>query len=216
VPGGRTRRPHRCPSAAALHCGTGERSMPRRSNSRSWPRRPGLWLRVAHPGRRLGLAGHEAPDSSPRVVDRLAVGRRRHRELPRSLAFIAVDLAVVIAWHTPAAVRAVSDHSWLAPAEAIHPPRFRGRPLARAGAVAPPGARGRVLAPGLLAAWRCGRSGSRLRRGHCRTTTSTRTFSHVAGGLSAASDQQIASAVLWFVSAFGVDAGDLLERAPRG
>ena len=44
------------------------------------------------------------------------------------------------------------------------------------------------------------------------TTASTATFHHAAGGLSAAADQQIASAVLWFVAAVAFVPVDLLER----
>ena len=53
------------------------------------------------------------------LLDRVADRRRRHRELPRSLGFIALDLAVVVAWHSPGAVGAVARHGWPALLEAI-------------------------------------------------------------------------------------------------
>ena len=72
---------------------------------------------VGAPWRLLGLAGNGSPDTSPRIVDRVADHRRRHRELPWSLAFIAADLCVVVAWHVPGAVAAVAQHRWLVPLE---------------------------------------------------------------------------------------------------
>jgi len=159
---------------------------------------------VGAPWRRLGLAGHGAPDSSLRFVERRAESRRRHRELPRSLAFIAVDLAVVIAWHTPAVVRAGSEHGWLAPVEAVtllvfgvglwlelvpSPPLVpRSGPLRRAVLAA------LVMWSLWVLAYVVGMSNHDFYPN----------FSHVAGGLSAASDQQIASAVLWVVSALAL------------
>ena len=47
------------------------------------------------PWRLLGLAGGGSPDTSLRVVDRLADHRRRHRELRWSVAFV---LATSVSW----------------------------------------------------------------------------------------------------------------------
>ena len=122
-------------------------------------------------------------------------------ELPWSLAFIGCDLGVAVAWHAPAAVAAVDPQGWLVVVEAASLLLF-GLGLWLELVASPP------LTP---------RSGH-LRRavlgrgGHVDFWILAyvsglsdhgfyRNFHHVAGGLSAAADQQIASAVLWFVAA---------------
>ena len=147
----------------------------------------------------LGLAGSPSGEG-PRRLDRLAERRRRHSELPWSIAFIALDLVAAAIWHAPGVVASVSSHPWLAVVEAItllvlgvglwlelisSPPLVpRSGHLRRA-----------VL--GALSMWvfwilaylvglsNHGFYGS---------------FHHVAGGLSAAADQEIAASVLWFVA----------------
>ena len=150
------------------------------------------------PWRRLRLAGR-APDAA-RLADRLADRRRRHRELAWSLGFIACDLVVGGAWHTPA--------------------RWPRRPVTVAGAV-------EAVTPAASSGsgsgsswWRrrrwcrgrdtcgapcwppspCGCSGSWPTWSGLSNHGFYRSFHHVAGGLSAAADQQIASAVLWFAA----------------
>ncbi len=134
-------------------------------------------------------------------VDRLAEGRRRHHELTRSVAYIGCDLAVVIAWHAPPAVAFVASAWWPAFVEAgilllfgmglwlelVHSPPLapRSAHLRRA-----------VLAAFAMwvfwvLAYVVGLSNNRFYPN----------FSHVAGGLSAAADQEIASALSWFVAA---------------
>ncbi len=49
------------------------------------------------PWRLLRLAAINAPGERPRPADRLADRRRRHRELPWALAFVASDLG----WRSP-------------------------------------------------------------------------------------------------------------------
>jgi cytochrome c oxidase assembly factor CtaG len=156
-------------------------------------------MTLGGPWRRLGLAGSSA--GGPRLFDTLADRRRRHRELPRSLAFIGADLALAVIWHTPAAVEAVSRHWWLGIVEAAT-----------------------LLAAG-VGLWLELVSSPPLepRSGHLRravlaamsmwvfwvlayvTGLSSRGFysgfHHVAGGLSATADEQIGSVALWFVAA---------------
>ena len=82
---------------------------------------PGL-VTLGAPWRRLHLSAGAtlASTGTPgRVLDRVAEGRRRHRELPRSLVFIALDLAVVVAWHSPGAVGLVARHGWPVLLEAV-------------------------------------------------------------------------------------------------
>jgi cytochrome c oxidase assembly factor CtaG len=155
---------------------------------------------VGAPWRLVGLAGGAGPDGHPRLLDRVADRRRRHRELPRSLAFIACDLAVVVAWHSPGAVDAVARHAWLAPFEGVcllvfgvglwleivsSPPLDpRSGPLRRAVLSA------FAMWSFWIIAYQLGLSNDDIYR----------TFHHVVGNLSSGADQQIASAVLWFVA----------------
>ncbi len=153
------------------------------------------------PWRLLGLAGIGAPEERPRPVDRLADHRRRHRELPWSLAYIVCDLGVAIAWHTPGAVSTVAAHGWLAIVEAVvllifglglwlellpSPPLVpRSGHLRRA-----------VLgAFSMWAFWILAYVTGFSNRGFYHN------FPHAPGGLSAAADQQIAAVVLWVVAA---------------
>ena len=131
---------------------------------------------VGAPWRLLGLAGNGSPDMPPRIVDRVADHRRRHRELPWSLAFIAADLGVVVAWHAPGAVAAVAQHGWLVPLEGADPARLRARPLARAGDIAAAGSPlGIPASGGARRPSSCGPSGSSPTSSACPTTTSTGT-----------------------------------------
>ena len=153
------------------------------------------------PWRRLRLAGRGTPDTPPQAVDRLAQGRRRHRELSRSLAFIALDVAVIIAWHTPVAVAAAARHVWLAPVEAVTLlvlgvglwlELVQSPPLApRSGHLRRAVLAALVMWAFWILAYVVGMSNHDFYPN----------FHHAPGGLSAAADQQIASAVLWLFSA---------------
>jgi cytochrome c oxidase assembly factor CtaG len=155
---------------------------------------------VGAPWRALSLA-RRTPDDRLRPVDRLAARRLRHRELVWSLIPIACGVAVVVAWRVPAVVTLAVRHQWMSPLEALSLLVF-GLGLWLELVMSPPlvqrsGYLRRAVLAGLimwafwiLAYW---------------TGLSThdvyRSFPHVAGGLSAAADQQIASAVLWFGAA---------------
>lgn len=156
---------------------------------------------LSAPWRLLGLAGTGAAGERPSLVDRLADHRRRHRELPWSLAYIVCDLGVAIAWHTPGAVSAVAAHRWLAIVEAgvllvfglgLWLELVPSPPLVpRSGYL-----RRAVLgAFAMWAFWILAYVTGLSNRGFYHN------FSHVAGGLSAAADQQIAAGVLWAVAA---------------
>jgi len=149
------------------------------------------------PWRLLGLSAGDAS----RPADRVAEGRRRHPELIRSIGFMALDLAVVVAWRTPGAVHVAAAHGWATAIEAVTL-LVAGVALWLELVLSPP------FAP---------------RAGHFRRAVfgavvmwvfwilayivamSTHdfyaNFHHTAGGLSAAADQQIAAAVSWFVAA---------------
>ena len=153
------------------------------------------------PWRRLRPAGPDTTDPFFPIVDRLAQSRRRHRELSRSLAFIAVDVAVIIAWHTPVAVTTVTRHVWLVPVEALVLLVF-GVGLWLELIESPPlvprsGHLRRAVLAALVtwALWTLAYVAGMSNHDFYSN------FHHASGGLSAAADQQIASAALWFVSA---------------
>jgi len=156
---------------------------------------------VGAPWRLLGLAGNATPDMSPRIVDRVADHRRRHRELPWSLAFIAADLCVVVAWHAPGAVAAVAQHGWLLPLEGATLLIF-GLGLWLELVTSPPLIpRSGYLRRAVLAAFAMWAFWILAYVVGLSNHDFYRSFHHVGGSLSAAADQQIASAVLWFFAA---------------
>ncbi len=153
------------------------------------------------PWRLFGLAGGPAAGAPPRIVDRIADRRSRHRELPWSLALVGCDLGAAIAWHAPAVVASVTRHGWLVVVEAASLLVFGlGLWLELVGSppLTPRSGHLRRAVLGAVAMW-CfwilayvaGLSDHGFYRN----------FHHLAGGLSEAADQQIASAVLWFVAA---------------
>jgi cytochrome c oxidase assembly factor CtaG len=161
---------------------------------------PALFVAGA-PWQWLKSTGEGTSDSPSRMVDRLADGRLRHRELPRSLAFIGVDIAVIIGWHTPEAVSAVSDHGWLAPVEALTFLVFGAGlwlELVQSPPFAPRSGHLRCAVLAALAMWALWIVAYVVGMSNHDFYTS---FHHVPGGLSSAADQQIASAVFWLVSA---------------
>jgi len=156
---------------------------------------------VAAPWHLLGLAGNDSPDEPPRIVDRVAERRRRHRELPWSLAFIAADLCVVVAWHAPGAVASVARHGWMVPLEGASLLLF-GLGLWLELLASPPLVpRSGYLRRAVLAAFAMWAFWILAYVVGLSNHDFYRSFHHVEGGLSAAADQQIASAVLWFVAA---------------
>lgn len=154
------------------------------------------------PWQLLGLSEPgPGPHARPRAVNRLADRRRRHRELRWSVAFLAVALGVAVAWHAPGAVATVSRHDGIAVVEAVtllvvgvglwlelvaSPPlEPRSGLLRRAG----------LAAAAMWVYWILAYVVGLSNRGFYPS------FHHVAGGLTAAADQEIASVVLWAVAA---------------
>jgi cytochrome c oxidase assembly factor CtaG len=153
------------------------------------------------PGRLLRLAGTDAPGARPGLADRLADRRRRHRELPWALAFVAGDLGVAIAWHAPGPVSTLGSHGWLAVVEGVTLLAF-GLGLWLELVSSPPleprsGHLRRVMlaAFSMWAFWILAYVTGLSIHGFYHN------FHHAAGGLSAAADEQISSVVLWFVAA---------------
>jgi cytochrome c oxidase assembly factor CtaG len=153
------------------------------------------------PWRLLRLASDGSPDRRNGAVDRLADRRRRHRELPRSLAFIAADLGVVVAWHAPGAVAAVALHAAMVALEALSL-IVLGLGLWLELVTSPPLVpRSGYLRRAVLAAFVMWAFWILAYVVGLSNHDFYRTFDHVSGGLSSAADQQIASAVVWFVAA---------------
>ena len=71
------------------------------------------------PWRTLGLAPGGGAATGGRPFGRWAAVRERHPELIRALAFLVVDVAVLVVWRTPAAVDALAAHGWLAAVEVV-------------------------------------------------------------------------------------------------
>ena len=156
---------------------------------------------VGAPWRLLRLAGNGSPDEPPRIVDRVADRRRRHRELPWSLVFIVADLGAIVAWHAPGAVAAAAQHGWIVLLEGASLLLF-GLGLWLELAASPPLApRSGYLRRAVLAAFVMWAFWMLAYVVGLSNHDFYRNFHHVEGGLSAAADQQIASAVLWFVAA---------------
>ena len=168
---------------------------------------------VGAPWRRLGLAGAR-PGRAPRLIDRLADRRRRHRELPAVAGLHRVrprrGRRVARArrrwppWPRTAGWCSSEALSLLVFGLGLWLELVTSPPLVpRSGHL-----RRAVLgAFAMWAFWILAYVTGLSNHGFYRN------FHHAAGGLSAAADQQIASAVLWFVAARHVRARDLLERA---
>ena len=156
---------------------------------------------VGAPWRLLRLSGNDSFDGPRGIVDRVADRRRRHRELVWSLVFIASDLGVVVAWHAPGAVAAVAEHGWLVPLEGASLVAF-GLGLWLELVTSPPLApRSGYLRRAVLAAFVMWAFWILAYVVGLSNHDFYRNFHHADGGLSSAADQQIASAVLWFVAA---------------
>ena len=157
---------------------------------------------VGAPWRRLGLAARSyGPVGASSLLDRVADHRLRHRDLLRSLMFVLADLGVVIAWHAPVAVAAVAAHGWLVFPEALSLLVFGlglWLELVESPPLVPRSGRLRRAVLGAISMWvfwimayLVGFSS----RGFYPN------FHHSAGSLSAAADEQIGAALLWFVAA---------------
>lgn len=135
-------------------------------------------------------------------LGRLAAGRRRHPELVRALAFMALDLVVIVAWHSPAAADAVARRGWPALVEAVC--------LVGAGiglwlelVASPP------LAPRLAQPWRALPAALSMwaiwAMAYIVGLSSTgwyHSFGHLGGrGAGGPADQEFAIIVLWFAAA---------------
>jgi cytochrome c oxidase assembly factor CtaG len=138
----------------------------------------------------------------PSLLDRLAAGRRRHRELIRSLGFLVADLAVMVVWRTPAAVDALSSRPWLVVVEAVCLLAFGiglWLELVDSPPLAPRSAHPRRAVLAALAMWTIWTVAYMVAMSHAPWYTA---FHHRAGtGLSASADRQLSAIVLWTTAA---------------
>ncbi len=162
------------------------------------------------PWRLLGLAARPtgAADAEgvsvlerPRVADRMAAAHRRHRVLGRSIAYVALEAVVVVAWRVPAGVDALARHGWLSLVEAatlvaagiglwlemVESPPF-----------APRLSRPYRIAVAAVAMWTIWVTAYVVGLSHVSVY---RSYAHVPGrDLSVSADQAITTGVLWFTS----------------
>ena len=112
-----------------------------------------------------------------------------------------LDLGAVVAWHAPRAVADVSEHGWLVPLEGVTLLVF-GLGLWLELVASPPLVpRSGYLRRAVLAAFAMWTFWILAYVLGLSNHAFYPNFAHVPGGLSAAADQQVASAVLWFVAA---------------
>jgi cytochrome c oxidase assembly factor CtaG len=162
------------------------------------------------PWQLLGLAAR-SPDATdaegvaivhrPRIADRVAAGRLRHPEVIRTIAFLVVDMAMVVLWRIPVSVDALSRHGWLALLEALS--------LGAAGIglwlelvesppLSPRLPRPKRIAVAAVAMWTFWVTAYLV---GLSDTSVYRTFPHVAGrDLSVSADQELVTGVLWLAS----------------
>jgi cytochrome c oxidase assembly factor CtaG len=153
------------------------------------------------PWRLFGLAAGTGTGATPGMADRIADRRKRHRELAWSLVLVGCDIGAAIAWHTPGAVAALTRQGWLVAVEAASLLVFglglwfelvESPPLTpRSGHLR----RAVLAAAAMWSFWILAYVAGLSNHGFYRN------FHHLAGGLSGAADQEIASALLWFVAA---------------
>ncbi len=137
----------------------------------------------------------------PGVADRAAAARRRHPELARSVAYLVVDVALVVAWRIPPSVDALARHGWLALLEALT--------LVTAGVglwlelvesppFSPRLARPKRIALAAVAMWTIWVTAYLVGLSHASVYPS---YNHVVGrDLSVSADQALTTGVLWLTS----------------
>lgn len=132
---------------------------------------------------------------------RLAESRRRHPFVVRSLLFAVAFVGVAIAWRTPPLMDALARHGWLAVVE-LASLVLVGVPLWCELVSLPP------LAPRVAPPWRavvaaCSMWGVWAMAylvGFSRVSWYV-AFHHATGGLTATSDQELSTALMWFGAA---------------
>ena len=158
------------------------------------------WRLVGVAARPTGVADTEgvAVLEGPRVADRMAARRRRHPELARSLGFLGLETAVVVAWRLPVAVDALARLGWLAVVEAVTvvvAGTGAWLELVESPPFAPRLARPKRIALAAVAMWTIWVTAYLVGLSHAPVY---RSYAHVAGrDLSVWADQAITTGVLW-------------------
>lgn len=158
------------------------------------------WRLMGVAARPTGVADTEgvAVLEAPRVADRMAARRRRHPELARSLGFLALETAVVVAWRLPVAVDALARHGWLAVVEALTVVVLgtgAWLELVESPPFVPRLARPKRIALAAVAMWTIWVTAYVVGLSHAPVY---RSYAHVAGrDLSVWADQAITTGVLW-------------------
>lgn len=149
----------------------------------------------------LGLLGGARGARLWEGARRLSGGRRRHPAMWRPVGFAAVDVAILIAWRTPALMDALEQHRWLLVVQVVS--------LVVAGVglwlelvPCPP------LEPRLPYQWRAVLAALTMWSmwvmayavGFSGTSWYV-AFHHMAGGLGTAADQELSTGALWFGAA---------------
>lgn len=162
---------------------------------------PWRWLGLATGTATTGDGNRTTAPGTPRLVDRMAAARRRHREPVRGFAYLACDAVVIVAWRLPPSVDALARHGWVSVGEALL--------LVGAGIglwleliASPPFVprlgRPQRIAMAAVAMWTVWVAAYVLGLSH---SSVYRAYTHVAGdGLSLSADQAVATGILWFVS----------------
>ena len=137
----------------------------------------------------------------PQIADQIAVARRRLPELARSVAYVALDTAVVVAWRVPPSVDALARHGWLSLVEAVSLV-IAGiglwLELVESPPLAPRLARPKRMAVAAIVMWTVWVTAYLVGLSHASVY---RAYAHVAGrDLSVSADQALTTGVLWFTS----------------
>jgi len=161
------------------------------------------WRLLGVAARPTGVADAEGVTvlDRPQVADRMAAGRRRHPDLVRSLAYLALETAAVVAWRIPVSVDALARHGWLSVVEAV---TLVGvgmglwLELVESPPFVPRLAAPKRIALAAIAMWTIWVAAYLVGLSHAPVY---RAYAHVTGrDLSVSADQVITTGVLWFTS----------------
>lgn len=160
----------------------------------------GLHLASARPPSGDDVAVESGEGPGP--VDRLSDGRRRHPEVVRSAAYAGVALAGAVVWRTPAAVDALARRPWLSVLEAavlLIVGTGLWLELVESPPLVPRLPRPYRTALAAVSMWVVWIMAYLVGLSHGSWYSA---YPHHAGiGVSLSADQQLATGVMWFVSA---------------
>lgn len=141
-----------------------------------------------------------APFSGLRIASSLGDGRQRHPEAIRSLGFLLLAVGVNVAWRTVPAVDALARNRWLVVVEAVT--------LVAAGIglwlelvpsppLSPRATRPMRILIGAVAMWALWVTAYAVGLSGAQVYTA---FHHTPGSISVAADQELATAMIWFLA----------------